>query len=53
MYFVSSDGNTIEYISRRGVKRSYTTEQWDKIWPCIFNMIINEYNSLYSKNNKT
>jgi len=37
MYAVSSDGNGVQYVSRLGVLRTYTDEQWDMIWPKLLN----------------
>jgi len=33
MFHVSSDGTTVEFNSRLGQRRRYTTTQWDRIWP--------------------
>lgn len=37
MYAVSSDDNGIHYVSRLGVRRTYTDKQWNMIWPKLLN----------------
>ena len=40
MYRVSSDGGSVQYVSRLGCVRTYTLDQWNQIWPKLLNRIL-------------
>lgn len=40
MYRVSAYGSHVEFVSRMGIRRTYTNEQWDMIWPRLLNKIL-------------